>query len=58
MVDRKHIRQCSHLKEFSDLQKPLALLKRVDIREWKSIDIAMTFLRFQSFKETIENLQA
>ena len=57
MVDGKHLRQCAHLAEFRDLQKPLKKLRTTNLRDWNKLEIILTILRFSDFKLRITALE-
>ena len=57
MVDSKHIRQCTHLADFKDFQKPLKKLKTTNLRDWNKLEIILTILRFSDFRLRITSLE-
>jgi hypothetical protein len=57
MVDGKHMRQCAHLADFRDLQKPLRKLRTTNLRDWNKLEIILTILRFSDFKLRITALE-
>ena len=57
MVDSKHIRQCTHLADFKDLQKPLMKLRTTNLRDWNKLEIILTILKFSDFNLRITSLE-
>ena len=57
MVDGKHMRQCTHLADFKDLQKPLKKLRTTNLRDWNQLEIILTILRFSDFRLRITSLE-
>ena len=57
MADSKHIRQCTHLADFKDLQKPLKKLRTTNLRDWNKLEITLTILRFLDFRLRITSLE-
>ena len=56
MVDGKHMRQCTHLADFKDLQKPLKKLRTTNLRDWNKLKIILTILRLSDFRLWILSL--